>query len=350
MKKILALVLALAMILMVGAVYAEGENSLPTAEISITNMVVDDEVSLYKIIKWNPNKLDANNKVSPDWDFNGITVNGYATVEALVAALQGNDASTAMTALAAAVGQSQLVETTTLTSTTYAKTVEVGSYLALVKGADGYTYNPMVLSVNFADPTTGDGGTINADTAVTGTTIVAKKQPVTIEKDVNDTDKMHDIAVGDTIPFIVSTVTPNYGENYTSPVFIITDTLSTGIAMTEAQQAAIVVKNNGTALTAGNDKDYTITTSASGYTITFTEKYLHSVKANTNVTVEYSATVNEKAVMHNVEQYDNDLTSSSPTAPALLMIASMMRLITTPSLSTPACWVAKAAKTSLRNL
>jgi len=316
MKKLISLVLALAMILMVGAVYADdpapAASTLPTAEVSITNMVVGDEVSLYKIIKW-----DSDTSV---WAFNGITVTGYSTVEALVTALQGNDAPAAMTALAAAVGSQQLVETVELSSTTYAKTVEVGSYLALVKGADGYTYNPMVLSVNFdysTNPAGASEGTINADTAVIGTTIVAKKQPVTLEKEVKTEDKKQDVAVGDTVDFIVRTVTPNYGENYTNPVFKLTDTLSTGITMTEAQQAAIVVKNGaGETLEAGADKDYTIAATANGYEINFTADYLHEVKANTAITVEYSATINEKAVMHNVEQYDNDVNlefSNSPT-------------------------------------
>lgn len=310
MKKLISLVLTLAMIMMVGAAFAEAPAStLPTAEVSITNMVVGDQVSLYKIIKWDT--------AASNWAFNGITVTGYDTVEALVTALQGSNSSAAMTALAAAVGTQQLVETTELTSTTYAKTVEVGSYLALVKGADGYTYNPMVLSVNFADPTTGAGSTINADTAVTGTTTVAKKQQVTLEKEVNTTDKKQDVAVGDTVDFIVRTVTPNYGENYTSPVFKITDTLSTGIEMTEAQQAAIVVKNGaGETLEAGADKDYTITATASGYEINFTAAYLHEVKTNTAITVEYSATINAKAVMHNVEQYDNDVTLEFSNSPS----------------------------------
>ncbi len=330
MKKIISLVLALAMIMMVGAVYADGEAALPTATISITNMGAGDQVTLYKIIKWDANKVDAAGKPAPDWAFNGITVTGYDTVKALVDALNGSDAPAAMTALAAAVSSAQQVgSVVTLDGTTYSSTQEVGSYLALVKGANGTVYNPMVLSVNFdysTNPAGGLNGTIDADTKVTGTSTVAKKQPVTLTKEVNTdaegysditspADQKKGIAVGDTIPFIVRTVTPNYGTNYTDPVFTITDTLSDGIEFTETQYNAIVVKNHGTALTKGTD--YTITDfNKSTYTITFSKTYLQNVKANTDVTVEYTATVNKKAVMHNVEQYDNDVDivfSNSPT-------------------------------------
>ena len=93
MKKLISLVLALAMIMMVGAVYAdEPASALPKANISITNMGKDDEVSLYKIIKWDT--------ATADWAFNGITVSGYETVTELLTALNGDQASAAMTALA----------------------------------------------------------------------------------------------------------------------------------------------------------------------------------------------------------------------------------------------------------
>lgn len=334
MKKILSLVLALAMVLMVGAAFADpaATPTLPTANVSITNMVVGDEVSLYKIIKWDT--------TTSNWAFDGITVaSPYETVDKLVTALNSNSPAAAVMAVASAVKTAATAETSpktavntvTLDGTTYTYNAEVGSYLALVKGADGYAYNPMILSVNFTNPTTGAGSTIDANTAVYGTTVVAKKQNVTLTKEVNTAatgysdvtapaDQKKGVAVGDTIPFIVRTVTPNYGANYTNPVFTITDTLSTGLTMTDAQQTAIVVKNNGSTLSAKeNDEDtvydYTIVPSASGYTITFSAAYLHSVKPNTDVTVEYTATVNAKAVMHNVEQYDNDVNlvySNSP--------------------------------------
>jgi fimbrial isopeptide formation D2 family protein/LPXTG-motif cell wall-anchored protein len=316
MKKLVAILLAAVMVMaLAGTALAETPettdpptSTLPKADISITNMVVGDEVSLYKIIKWDT--------AAADWAFDGITVEGYDTVQALVTALQGENASAAMTALASAVASKATENTDTLEGTTYTYNAEVGSYLALVKGAEGFVYNPMVLSVNFTNPSTGEASTLDADSAVTGTTTVAKKQPITVLKEVSTDDKKNDVAVGDTIDFKVTTVTPNYGANYTDPVFTITDALSDGLTMTAEQQNAIVVKNGETTLTKGDDKDYTITASANGYTINFTSTYLHNVKANTSVTVEYSADVNEKAAMHNVEQYDNDVNivfSNSPS-------------------------------------
>ncbi|MBR3016361.1 MAG: isopeptide-forming domain-containing fimbrial protein [Clostridia bacterium] len=174
-------------------------------------------------------------------------------------------------------------------------------YLALVTTSTANVYNPMVLSVNFNNTADNgvtvvgaEGASLDA-TTTTGASILAKKQPVTLIKEVKGDDKKHDVAVGDTVPFKVTTVTPNYGENYTDPYFVLTDVLSDGLEMTDDQQAAITVKNGtGAALDKKADDDdteydYSITTSASGYVITFSKTFLTTIKANTALIVEYEA-------------------------------------------------------------
>lgn len=314
MKKILALVLALAMVLMVGASFADGDDApatastLPTDDITISGLESGDDVTLYKVIKWD--------SAASDWAFDGITVTGYSTVEALVTALNGNDAMNAMTALINAINATNPAKATEDTgaansSGVYSYNAEVGSYLALISTATANVYNPMILSVNFENPTTGDGGAVNASTDTVGTSGYAKKQEITLDKEVNDaSDDHNDVAVGDYVPFKVTTVTPNYGTNYTNPTFTLTDTLSTGITMSDKHD--VVVKNGTTTLSAkenaeDTEYDYEITTSESGYTISFSTAYLTAVKANTQVTVEYYAKINSKAVMHQVERYTNDV-------------------------------------------
>jgi len=314
MKKIISLVLALAMVALCVSALADdltpATSALPRADIQITNLESGDTVKLYKIAKWDT--------TASDWAFDGtFSINGYDTVDDLVAAIN-NDGSATSAAIANAIGSKATEnEGTANTSGVYTYNAEVGMYLALVTTTTANVYNPMILSVNFTNPTTGEGGTVDATSAASGTNAKVKKTHVTLEKEVKTEDKKQDVAVGDTVDFIVRTVTPNYGDNYQNPVFRITDTLSTGIEMTDAQQDAIVVKNGaGDTLVEGDDKDYTITASSSGYEISFTATYLHAVKANTAITVEYSATVNAKAVMHNVEEYVNDVDlefSNSPT-------------------------------------
>jgi len=327
MKKILSLVLALAMILTLGAAFAgdtEPETdtpetpaainwaSTPTGTVSISNLEVGDTVSLYKFIGWNADKSD--------WDF-VVPVTGYTKVEDLVAALNGENASAAMTAIVNAVASADPVNTpAALTGNSFSANVAVGSYIALTTTSSANVYNPMVLSVNFADPETAANGTVDASTATTGESGVAKKQPVTLEKEVNSEDKKSDIAAGDTIPFKVTTVTPNYGTNYTDPYFVLTDTLSTGLEMTTAQQSAISVKTGETALSAkenaeDTEYDYELAATANGYTITFSKAYLNKVKANTTVTIEYEATVTKDAEFHQVDEFENEVTAEFSNKP-----------------------------------
>ncbi len=347
MKKLVSLVLALAMVLMCFTAFADdgtgtdaGTNTdtgtgtdagtdagtdtgtdtgtaaastLPVGSITITNLENGDAVSVYKIVEWNT--------TNSDWNLLVTLPEAYDTVAELVTALNGTGATAAATALAAAVANATAVDTATVGENgTYTSGQEVGMYLALVATNSANIYNPMVLSVNFTNPTTAANGSIDADTAVTGATSVAKKQPITLDKDVAGVDKKSDIAVGDIISYTVSTVTPNYGANYTNPYFVLTVTLSTGLEMTENQQGAISVMSGENTLSAKENNedaeyDYEITTSASGYTITFSEKYLHTVKAETSVTVTYSATVTKNANFHQVDEFENEVTAEFSNKP-----------------------------------
>jgi fimbrial isopeptide formation D2 family protein/LPXTG-motif cell wall-anchored protein len=316
MKKLLALLLALAMVMtMAGVAFADGDDpvepaattTLPKANVTIGGLEDGDTVNLYKVIKWDT--------TTSNWVLTK-TIEGYADADALVTALENaSTAEAAAVAIAKAFAGSADDSGNANSEGVFEKEEEVGMYLAMVQTTSENVYNPMIVSVNFATSTTAEGGSIDdAEAATIGAK--AKKTPVTLEKDVNGTDKKHDVAVGDVIPFVVTTVTPNYGDNYTDPKFILTDTLSENLTMTDAQQAAIVVKAGSTELEKGADKDYTITTNGQGYTITFTKTYLTKVKAETGITVEYAATVNEFATMHQVEEYDNTVTlkfSNTPT-------------------------------------
>ena len=314
MKKLISLVLALAMIMMVGAVYAADVDpepaasapTLPTGDLSITNLEAGDHVDLYKIVGWNT--------TTSNWQ---LLISGmpeaYDTVEEIVAALGNANANACAAAIAAHLPATKENQANIDSTKTYTyEDAEVGLYYAAVtSGTEAIMYNPMVLAVNFdysTNPAGGVDGSISA-TQNLGNTIIAKKQPVTLTKEVNDTDPMNDVAVGDTIPFKVTTAVPNYGANFVSPEFKIYDELSTGLTMTAKQQGEILVKNGDTTLVKKAENvteyQYEITPTAQGYTIVFTEAFLKTAKASSVITVEYSATVNALTDMHQFERYDN---------------------------------------------
>ena len=309
----------------------------PTGTVTITGLESGDTVTLYKIVGWD--------STASDWAIDSeLSIDGITTVNGLLPLdneKAGKISAAALSAVTAAAADSEdtLVYAPAGSGSAnsdgeFTATKEVGMYLALVQTSTANVYNPMFVSVNFTNPTTGEGGSVAADSALlgTGSTAIAKKQNVELEKEVDTAadgysdvttpaDAKKAIKVGDTIPYVVTTNTPNYGANYTNPVFRLTDTLSDGLTLTEAQQAAITVYCGETPLDkkSGDEDteyDYAVVPSESGYTITFSAAYLKSVKANTAITVKYTATVNAKAVMHQVERYTNDVDlvfSNSPT-------------------------------------
>ena len=90
-------------------------------------------------------------------------------------------------------------------------------------------------------------------------------------------DSQHDVAVGDIVDFTITTNVPNYSKNYTSPVFKITDVLTDGIELCDA---------NGDILEAGNDtSNITVTVKNGSSTITATRWTSNDANADYKVTV-----------------------------------------------------------------
>ncbi len=93
-------------------------------------------------------------------------------------------------------------------------------------------------------------------------------------------DSQHDVAVGDVVDFTITTNVPNYSKNYTSPVFKITDVLTKGIELCDA---------NGNVLEAGVDQsNITVTVKSGASTIDATRWTSNSANADYKVTVNSS--------------------------------------------------------------
>lgn len=120
----------------------------------------------------------------------------------------------------------------------------------------------------------------------TDVTINEKNPADTITKEVKEdsTGKYgasNDAQIGDKVEF-QSEITLNKGTRNV----VVTDTMSNGL--TYNKDAVIDGLTEGT--------DYNITESDNGFVITFTEAYLNALTATTELTLTYSATLNENAI------------------------------------------------------
>lgn len=309
-KKVATLLLAV-MMLVAMSVPAFAEDSAPTYDhpLTVTGLGTGDTVKFYKVIEWVGNaqgNVAGWKAVSP---YDSVLTEAKLK-EILVGEKEvPDDPNTAENEHKDAVPPTGItselagelaklanggtvgdIEGTTATL----DNTEAGMWMALVTPKDANTvYNPVFVSADYnkdAGGTVGMGENYNGDAVAKKSTLNLTKTADTSE-DSWDDKKSSTTAVGDTVSFTVTTTIPGYGDVYTNPHFVMKDTL-TALKLNKTS-----VKVTG--LTEGEDKDYTVSATDSGYTITFTETYLKSLKTATDITVTYSAVVTstaEKAV------------------------------------------------------
>ena len=313
LKKVIALVLTLvtAIAMATPAFADDPEPPAYDTPITVTGLGTGDTVKFYQVIEWVGETTD-------DSDVAGWkAVSGYESVltkAKLTEILVGTKADPTATppveakdptgitskiagelAKLATGGVNGTISGTTATLNNAAP----GMWMALVTPADANTiYNPVFVSSDYTagGATVGMGDSYNGDA-------VAKKSTLTLTKtaanaaDYNG-DNAKTTAVGDTVNFTVTTTIPGYGDVYTNPHFVVSDTLTA----LKLDQNSVAVAG----LQKGADKDYTVETSETGYTITFTEKYLKSLKTATEVTITYNAEVTSAAA-NVINEEDNEV-------------------------------------------
>ena len=126
--------------------------------------------------------------------------------------------------------------------------------------------------------------------------IKEKNYPPTIEKEVKEDStgnygESNTAQIGDVIEFRTTIHAKKGAENYR-----LIDDMTAGLTL---DPTSIVVTVGDTALTVG--EDYNLITSPNGFTITFTKSYLDTITEDTTIVVTYKATLNDKAVVGNVE-------------------------------------------------
>lgn len=335
MKKILALVLAALMLVAMAvpafAVDDDPASAAPSAApdydhpLTVTGLTKGDTVAFYQVIQWVGETSDKS-------DVSGwkavAPFDTYLTKAKLTEILVGikddpetedvNEAKAATGITSDVAGELAKLASGAGTAGTLndAGTVatldnaQSGMWMALVTPTDANTiYNPVFVSADYKKT---EGGTVAMTAAYEDA--VAKKSTLTLTKtastteDTWDDSKPQTTAVGDTVSFTVNTQIPGYGEVYEHPHFVMTDSLTALSLNTNSVTvtAPTGLKKKGAEGVEDADADYEVSASTTGYTITFTEKYLKTVKTATTLTVTYSAVVTVAAT-HAIDEENNEV-------------------------------------------
>lgn len=200
---------------------------------------------------------------------------------------------------------------------TYKASVPVGSYLILVEGAESESYNVSVISVYY---TNNDGKTIITEGKVEylaqGNAWVKRSDKPNLDKkiivsgkgtDEETLDVKNSANIGDTVDYRV-TIDPVPDYRGTHPTLNVVDTLSKGLTYKENSLKVYAVASNGatTDLTENThyEKNIGVYNEKTGTNITVnfvnkeSNKYLVNKYAGQKIVIEYSAILNEKALLN----------------------------------------------------
>lgn len=308
MKKILAVILSLAMVLgmSITAFATEagtGESATATStkgSITVQGLVPNEKttVSIYKVVEWDAAKSEWKRAT-------GIT-------EQEVSDLKTNPININWAEIAKNRTSLTPVETKENVDTTSVKfeNLEIGAYYVYAQSTKT-TYNPMGEAVYTYDDTTGLMKPADK-------TIDAKGSKYTLTKAFAGTDGTTTYQVvnrGETVPFTITAVFPSYDKDATDREFQITDE-PTGMKVTE-----VTVKVGGTALTPGTDTYSLVSVNNDGsdgdpitlpaaegqkVRVRFASNYIgeNNTHAGQTVTVEVKAQITDAATFANKASSD----------------------------------------------
>ncbi|MGI6117365.1 MAG: isopeptide-forming domain-containing fimbrial protein [Bilifractor sp.] len=292
MKKLISTVCATAMVIGMTVVPAAADTG---DTISVTGLGEGDTASYFQILNWSE---------TDGWQLDDAMANSGLTADNLTDGINASEAATIATAYQSADADGSL----TISGTTGTSPVDMAKglyYVRVIPGTAGVIYNPIFVGNDFDDAS---ANSVDASTAVYEGTAVAKKQETGLEKTAgSEEDAQKDVAVGDTVLFTIDTTMPAYTGGYTSKTFTITDTLSTGLTL-NADSIQVTNSTDGSTYTAVDAADYTVTTTDSGFEVSFRESYFTKrVNLSTPIRIQYSATVTSEA-QYNYNEMDNTAT------------------------------------------
>lgn len=308
MKKILAVILSLAMVLgmSITAFATEagtGESATATStkgSITVQGLVPNEKttVSIYKVVEWDAAKSEWKRAT-------GITEQEVSDLKTNPININWAEITKNRTSLTP-------VETKENVDTTSVKfeNLEIGAYYVYAQSTKT-TYNPMGEAVYTYDDTTGLMKPADK-------TIDAKGSKYTLTKAFAGTDGTTTYQVvnrGETVPFTITAVFPSYDKDATDREFQITDE-PTGMKVTE-----VTVKVGGTALTPGTDTYSLVSVNNDGsdgdpitlpaaegqkVRVRFASNYIgeNNTHAGQTVTVEVKAQITDAATFANKASSD----------------------------------------------
>lgn len=320
MKKLISLVLALAMIMMVGAAFAEqpatpvGALTVDT-EITVSGLDEGDIVKLFKVLEWEDGKgwkatgdfsSLANGVLKPFIDneetaaanFSASDLAAIATAAQGKTPINGTDGTT--------IDSSKVFTYTVKPATATTETAGAGMYLALVTPKTvGTVYNPILVSADFDQKASDDSTAIDASTAKIVGTAVAKKEPVKLLK----TEPKITNDIGDTYNYTINTTIPAYSAAFTNTFFKVSDTVSEYL---DLDKDSIVISG----VTGGT---VSVATDLHSFTVEFDHDVVSKLDKATDITITYSAKLNitkeEAAALTNVKEEYNEVTIEFPNDP-----------------------------------
>lgn len=280
MKKLASLLLALVMVLSLGTTaFAEGE----TGSITINDAVVGQTYTIYQILDLESYNVSANAyayKATTAWNtfINSDAIKGtYMEVDAqgYVTWKDGADAA----AFAKAAQK-------------YAKDNSIANQGSVTATTTTVSFTGLDLGYYLVDTTLGtlcSLDTTNPDVVMEEKNEVPTNVKTVEEDSTGNYGEKNDADIGQTVNF-KSTITAQAGaENY-----VFHDTMSAGLTYTGVTGITL----NGTAVDASN---YTVVTEGltdgCTFEVRFTQAFCDTLKANDQIVISYTATLNENAVI-----------------------------------------------------
>ncbi len=327
MKKLISLVLALAMIMMVGAAFAEQPATQPATpvgalavdtEITVSGLDDGDIVKLFKVLEWEDGKgwkatTDFNslagtvlkpfidNKDTAAADFKASDLAAIATAAQGKTPINGTDGTT--------IDSSKVFTYTVKPTNATTETAGAGMYLALVTPKiAGTVYNPILVSADFDQKASDDSTAIDASTAKIVGTAVAKKEPVKLTK----TEPKITNDIGDIYNYTIETTIPAYSSAFTDQFFKVSDTVSQYLDILNDTENPITITGvTGGTISVANDKH--------SFTVDFPHSVVSALTQATPIKIEYKAKLNipasVAATLPNVKEEYNKVTITFPNDP-----------------------------------
>ena len=285
MKKLIALVIALALVLASCAVAFAAVND--KVSVTINGIHAGDTLQLFQIAKTEYNA--GTNQL--DWTWNGgLKEEDFGFADEGFAFTQNSDGQKAALAAYKALKGTTPVTAVANESGVATASVDPGYYVAFVVGGEdsGYVYQRML--INAVQVVDAANNTYVAHDAITAT---MKKEPITVLKTeadpvtANANAKTTDgYSQGDEIPFTITTSIPSYPSTSVNATFVITDTPN---GLTD-EVNTVVVKIDGTE-TEPADGKFKVEAAGNGFKITFDKAYILANPA-ASVVVTYKAILN----------------------------------------------------------